>query len=237
MEYYSHILLLCDPFLRETAAMERARALAAACGGHLHLAILDDLPIGMGGIDSTLQIRAREETRKRQEKWLTSKADSMQAWGIKTSVQAAWTEDAVKELLEIVINKNVDLIIKDTLLEKSLHRAFITPLDWKILRHCKVATHLVSSTDHPLPQKVAAALDLSKSTSESDELNNRIMTSAKQLALQSNAELHILHAHNLSTDFLVYAASPVPWTPVLQDKKKRNIHSKNEENRRKIRSP
>ncbi|EPG6645342.1 hypothetical protein OPR00_005113 [Pseudomonas aeruginosa] len=100
-----------------------------------------------------------------------------------------------------------------------MHRAFITPLDWKILRHCKVATHLVSSTDHPLPQKVVAALDLSKSTSESDELNNRIMASAKQLALQSNAELHILHAHNLSTDFLVYAAGPVPWTPELQDKK------------------
>lgn len=40
MEHYSHILLLCDPFLRESAAMERARALAAACGGHLHLGMV-----------------------------------------------------------------------------------------------------------------------------------------------------------------------------------------------------
>ena len=95
-----------------------------------------------------------------------------------------------------------DLLIKNEEHESALQRTFVTPLDWQLLRQCPIPLHLVASASHSLPRKVVAAVDPSQPTSQFSELNNRIIEQANSLALQCDAELHLLHIQDLPSIYL-----------------------------------
>lgn len=217
MNAYSRLLLICDPLLRDSAAMTRARALAMSSGAHLHMVALDVLPVGMGGFDSVLQTRAREETLQRQEHWLESHAEEIRAHGVAVSTEAVWTSDPLKHALRLVEELDIDLVIKDSQYEPALSRAIMTPLDWQLLRQSPVPLHLVSTAEQAQPRRILAALDLSQDDVRVDALNDHIVESAQVLARQCGAELHLLQAYSLPNDFLAYAAGPVAWSPEVAE--------------------
>jgi universal stress protein E len=95
-----------------------------------------------------------------------------------------------------------DLLIKQVQHEPVLKRAFFTPLDWRLLRHCPVPVYLVGAQSHALPQKVVAAVDVVDTEPSNSELNDRIILQASALALQCNAELHLLYACDIPAAFL-----------------------------------
>ncbi|WP_324709770.1 universal stress protein [Pseudomonas citronellolis] len=217
MNAYTRLLLICDPLLRDSAAMARAKALALAGGGQLHMVTLDALPVGLGVLDSVLQTRAREETRLRQERWLEERAGELRAQGVEVGVEAIWTENPLEEALRLVEQHGIDLVVKDSQYEPALSRAIMTPLDWQLLRRCPVPLHLVSTADNPRPQRVLAALDLSQDDVLVDQLNDHIVESAQALARQCGAELHLLQAYDLASGYLAYAAGPVAWSPEVAE--------------------
>ena len=137
--------------------------------------------------------------------------------GIAVTTEAVWTDAPIEELLLQMKNAQADLLIKDTRHEPILQRAFITPLDWQLLRECPVPLHLVSAAAHPLPRRVVAAVDLSQPENRLSDMNERILAAASGLAVQCNAELHLLHAYEHSPAYLAYAAAPVSWTPEFLD--------------------
>ncbi|MDF3933816.1 universal stress protein, partial [Pseudomonas citronellolis] len=217
MNAYSRLLLICDPLLRDSAALHRACALALASGARLHMVALDALPVGLGVLDSVLQTRAREETRQRQERWLEARAEEMRAHGVEVTTEAIWTEDPLKHALRLVSELEIDLVIKDTQYEPALSRAIMTPLDWQLLRQSPVPLHLVSTAEEPKPKRILAALDLSQDDVRVDQLNDHIVESAQALARQCGAELHLLQAYDVPSDFLAYAAGPVAWSPEVAE--------------------
>jgi universal stress protein E len=95
-----------------------------------------------------------------------------------------------------------DLLIKEVLHESALKRAFFTPLDWQLLRRCPIPVYLVGGSGYVLPRKVVAAVEVSDSESPDNELNDRIIQHACGLALQCEAELHLLYACDISAAFL-----------------------------------
>lgn len=95
-----------------------------------------------------------------------------------------------------------DLLIKEIDHASVLKRALFTPLDWHLLRHCPVPVYLVGGSGLGLPRKIVAAVEVSDVESADDELNDRIIKQACSLAMQCNAELHLLHACDISAVFL-----------------------------------
>jgi len=95
-----------------------------------------------------------------------------------------------------------DLLIKEVQHESALKRAFFTPLDWHLLRDCPVPVYLLGETGHALPRKVVAAVDVSAGNTENNELNDRIIQQASSLAIQCDAELHLLYAYDITEDYL-----------------------------------
>jgi len=85
-----------------------------------------------------------------------------------------------------------DLLIKDVQHEPVLKRLLVTPLDWQLLKDSPVAVHLISDIRLPLPKQIAAAVDLN-SHGAGEHLDEQVIHSAHALALQCNAELHLLH--------------------------------------------
>ncbi|MNY18776.1 hypothetical protein D3C86_1521800 [compost metagenome] len=118
------------------------------------------------------------------------------------TTEVAWAEDMKQDIIEHVTDMQPDVLIKEIQHESALKRAFFTPLDWHLLRHCPVPVFLVGGSSFVLPRKVVAAVEVSDIESTDNELNDRIIKQACSLAMQCNAELHLLYACDISAAFL-----------------------------------
>ncbi|VVP16376.1 universal stress protein [Pseudomonas fluorescens] len=196
MSQYQRLLLIAGPAMRHTPALERAAAIAEATGAALHITVFieDSHLLGLKSAGA----RFREVCQQENETWLKDEADLIRGRGVVVSTEVLVTRTALQEILRHVAEMQPDLVIKDVQHESALKRVFITPLDWHLLRECPVPVHLVSEVRCPLPRVVVAAVDPSRPETQITGINDRIIQAANGLSMQCSAELHLLHAYDLS---------------------------------------
>ncbi|MBT9263705.1 universal stress protein [Pseudomonas sp. MG-9] len=202
MSQYQHLLLVINPSLRRSPAINHAAALAKASGATLHIrAFVKSLDIL-----SMLEEGDREEARANylqdHRDWLKYQAINLRGIGLEVTAEVGWSDDMKQEILDYVNEMKPDLLIKEVQHESTLKRAFFTPLDWQLLRHCPVPVYMLSGTGHALPRKVVAAVDVAMSDEGGDALNDRIIQQATAFAIQCDAELHLVYAYDVSQEFL-----------------------------------
>lgn len=202
MSQYQHLLLIIHLALRHSPAIDHAAALARASGARLHIAAL----IPALKLLSLLEEGDREKTRERylqdHRDWLSDQARHLRGSGVVVTTEVAWADDMEQDILDHVKALQPDLLIKEIQQESALKRTFFTPLDWHLLRHCPVPVYLVGGTHHALPRKIVAAVDAAAGGPENSELNDRIIQQASSLAIQCDAELHLLFACDIREDCL-----------------------------------
>lgn len=225
MSTKQQLLLIGDPDQLHSPAFTRAVALAEALPATLHVLLC-------GGPSGSLRLLGegslegiREGFLERQRASLEQLREQLLARGVQMTFETVWTDKPEQETLRLLESRRADLVIKATRHEPLLKRAFITPLDWQLLRSCATPLHLVSTAEHPLPRKVAAAIDLSRRDAEGAALNERIVAMAQNFAQQCGAPLHLVTAYEDSPSFFAYAASPVSWTDALRDELTGNLRS------------
>ncbi|CRL52556.1 universal stress protein [Pseudomonas sp. URMO17WK12:I11] len=202
MSQYQRLLLIINPALRHSPAINHAAALAKASGASLHIAaFIKPLKI-LSLLDEGEQEKALESYRQDHRDWLQNQASKLHALGLEVTTEVAWTDDMKQDILDRVTEMQPDLLIKEVQHESALKRAFFTPLDWHLLRHCPIPIYLVGGGGHALPRKIVAAVDASDTAPANSELNERIIQQATNLALQCDAELHLLYACDLSGVYL-----------------------------------
>lgn len=212
MGQYQRLLLIADPAMRHSAALQRAAALAVASGAALHIVAFVEPFATLPLLDKSIQEKTRESYLQEHREWLADEAGLLRSKGLKVTTEAVWTNQTLQEILLHVAEMQPDLLIKDLQHEPLLKRAFITPLDWHLLRECSVPVHLVGEAGNPLPRRVVAAVDPAHPETQISGLNQRIVQAANGLALQCNAELHLLHTYDLTPAYLSNAGSgTVTW--------------------------
>ena len=202
MSQYQRLLLIINPLLRHSPAMNHAAAVAKASGASLHIAALIPSLNILSLLEEGDRKQARASYLQEHRDWLEEQAQKMRGRGIEVTTEVAWADNMRQDILDHVTEMQPDLLIKQVEHEPVLKRAFFTPLDWRLLRHCPVPVYLVGAQSHALPQKVVAAVDVADTEPSNSELNERIILQASSLALQCNAELHLLHACDISAAFL-----------------------------------
>ncbi|MGB5825145.1 MAG: universal stress protein [Pseudomonas mandelii] len=202
MSQYQRLLLIINPALRHSPAVNHAAALAKASGASLHIAALVKPLERLSLLDEGVQEKARESYLQDHRDWLKNQATNLNALGLKVTTEVMWADDMKQDILDHVTEMQPDLLIKEVQHESALKRAFFTPLDWHLLRHCPIPVYLVGGGGHALPRKVVAAVDASDTAPADSELNERIIQQATNLALQCDAELHLLYACDLSGVYL-----------------------------------
>ncbi|MBN3862536.1 universal stress protein [Pseudomonas frederiksbergensis] len=202
MSQYQRLLLIINPLLRHSPAMNHAAAVAKASGASLHIAALIPSLNILSLLEEGDRKQARASYLQEHRDWLEEQAQKIQGRGVEVTTEVAWADNMRRDILEHVTQMQPDLLIKQVEHEPMLKRAFFTPLDWRLLRHCPVPVYLVGAQSHALPQKVVAAVDVADTEPSNSELNDRIILQASSLALQCNAELHLLHACDISAAFL-----------------------------------
>ncbi|WP_339544396.1 universal stress protein [Pseudomonas sp. RA_35y_Pfl2_P32] len=202
MSQYQRLLLIINPALRQSPAIHQAGALAGASGASLHIVGL----IKSLGILTLLEgddwASARASYLQEQDVWLQAQADQLRASGVEVTAYTTWSEDVKSDILEHVSELQPDLLIKQVQQEPLLKRTFFTPMDWHLLRYCPVPTYLVGDQARGLPRKIVAAIDSANDQPQNQKLNERILKQAERLALQCDAELHLITACDITADFL-----------------------------------
>lgn len=202
MSQYQRLLLILNPAQRHSPALHHAAALTAASGAHLHVsALVPSLDI-LKLLEQEPRDEARQNYLQDHRHWLEEEADKMRRRGLRVTTQVDWVDGMDEQILQHVTQIQPDLLIKQVQHEPLLKRAFLTPLDWRLLRQCPVPMYLVGATGHALPRKVVAAVDPSSDFAQNSGLNDRIIREAIGLALQCDAELHLVHAYEVLSVYL-----------------------------------
>ena len=202
MSQYQRLLLIINPALRHSPAVNHAASLAKANGASLHIAALISTLRWLSLLGEGDRALAREHYLQAHRIWLEAQAQNLRGRGIEVTTQVTWAQDIKQDIIDDVTQMQPDLLIKEIDHASVLKRALFTPLDWHLLRHCPVPVYLVGGSGLGLPRKIVAAVEVSDVESADDELNDRIIKQACSLAMQCNAELHLLYACDISAVFL-----------------------------------
>lgn len=223
MSQFQRLLLVVTPDMCRTPAFERAAALAKVSGAPLHMALFTHVETlaAVGRFNPEGMKQAVDSYLAGHREWLEEEASILREQGLQVTTEVVWSKRPEEEIITHVREMPVDLVIKDVRPESAVMRAFVTPLDWQLLRRCPVPLHLVTDAHNPLPLKVAAAVDPFVHTDGASEFNDRIVRAAGDLALQCSAELHLLHACNAQGGQPFGSATlNLPWLGTLGAKMK-----------------
>lgn len=202
MSQYQRLLLMINPALRHSSAINHAAALARASGASLHIAALTPPVKGLSMLEAADREKVREHYLQAHRAWLKAQTENLRDRGIEVTTEVAWAEDMKQDIIDHVTDMQPDLLIKQIQHESALKRAFFTAFDWYLLRHCPIPIYLVGGSSFLLPRKVVAAVEVSDIEPADNELNDLIIKQARSLAMQCNAELRLLYACDISAAYL-----------------------------------
>lgn len=207
MSTFHRILVVLDPNLEQTPAVDRAIALAKATRAELILAFQDRAPdIGHGRLGRQHArpleewVRERETTRLRE---LSARVAEQAGVPVKTlDERVAPSAAHVAVLAEA---HAADLIIKDVGHEGGLRRLLFSCLDWDLLRSAAVPLWLVGGHRHALPARIVAAVDPVHPEHGAGLLNDTIIGAADVVARASHGTLRVVTAFEGLTPELMTA--------------------------------
>lgn len=226
MGQYQRLLLIADQNQHQSPAAQRAAALADASGAALHVVAFVEPPPRIHLWEEKMDDAARERYLQRYRHWLQVEAKWLRGHGLIVTCEVVWTTHPLQDMLQYIDEFEPDLLIKDVALERVLKRVFVTPLDCHLLRECSMPVHLVNQARNKLPRRIVAAVDPSDPQTLISGLNGQIIQCANALALQCDAQLHLLYAYDLTPAFdgdtpLV----PVSWSANFMDELRESLHA------------
>lgn len=220
MSQIQKLLLIAHPDRHDTPALQRATALAGQCGASLHVIACVEPFATFSLLAQHVQNDARENMLIAQrERWENEcRLQRGRGVGVEMTSSVLWTTDLRTDLLQAIGELQPDLVIKDIQHESAFKRSFATPLDWFLLRECQQPLHLVHSAQHPLPRRIVAAVDPADPRTLINGINDRIIAAANGLALQCNAQLHLLYIYDCMPAYMANRAEgAVAWVDLVED--------------------
>jgi universal stress protein E len=196
MTLYPKVLVVLDPSVTEQKALNRAVELAKLqdCQLTAFLSIYDF------SYEMTTMLSGEERESMRQavindrELWISELVADYQQQGLKISIQVVWHNRPFEAIVQSVLEKDYDLVIKGTHDHDVLKSMIFTPTDWHILRKCPCPVLLVKDHEWPEHGNIIAAVNAGSEQSHHSSLNQRIIQQSKLLAALLNGKVQLVNA-------------------------------------------
>ncbi|PSS58714.1 universal stress protein [Pseudomonas sp. BBP2017] len=210
MSQYQQLLLLARDADLTSPAAQRARALAKTTGAGLHVLGVFE-PQGLSNWREEKEVEEQiAEQFSRYRNRLSDVVERLRADHTHTTSQAILSDDPVKDVLDCLFELRPDMVIKDTEDVSALRRVFAASFDTQLVRASPVPVHLVPAGSAPVPKVILAAVDTSLSAQQND-FNHTIIRAAIAMALQCDAQLHLVCAYDISPVFVADASAALDW--------------------------
>ena len=196
MTSFKRILVIVDPMVGWTPAVERASALARATHGAIWLGLFhggSHLPwyrsFGDGAphIEKSLRDRMSDRLRQLAEKVHDHSGADVEVIDDRHRVGA-------HRIIGFVERHRIDVILKDAGHDSAASRLVFVPLDWELLRESAVPVWLTSPATAHLPRSLAVAVDPAHPVHGAGAINDAILWSATILANATGASIQVLTA-------------------------------------------
>lgn len=202
MSHYQRLLLILRPALCQSCALEQAAALARSSSASLHIVGLLESPDNLRFLETGDTQSERQAYLQSQQDQLEAQTKVLRASGVQVTTEVAWSSDLQADILEHALEMQPDVLLKQVEHEPALKRAFFTPLDWQLLRHCPIPVYLLGAARPALPRQIVAAVDVADPSPQGQARNNSIIQQANALALQTGAQLDLLFACDLTMAYM-----------------------------------
>ena len=196
-----HILVVADPYNDEQVAFQKALKLAKSTIADINVISFCYDPLSdvqydyppsktdtKAGVAADINLK-QLVMREVQQQW--NDYIATQECTEQVSHEVVWAKYIHLWLIEHCKTHHYDLIVKTGRRSESF---FYTPTDWQLFRESQVPIYCISKPDYQAKKVVLVALDLKAKSKEKQLLNQRLLESAFQLAVQTDAVLHCCYA-------------------------------------------
>ncbi|WP_371227029.1 universal stress protein [Pseudomonas sp. QE6] len=216
MSQIRKLLYLTQPEQHHSPGLQRALALASACDATLHVMVYVE-PLATYLLETRLRIEVRDRLVTQQREMWESECRVLRERGVKITSSVLAAEDLREEMLQNICELQPDLVIKDVQRESALMRSFITPLDWYLVRQSPTPVLMVNEVRHPSPRKIVAAVDPADPDTQVSGINDKIISVANGLALQCDAELHLLFVYDVMPVMTDAGGGGIAWISLAEE--------------------
>jgi universal stress protein E len=196
MQTYQNILVIIDPTSDFQKALNRAIELATHTGAHL-TAFLSTFDFSYE-MTTMLSSSERENMRlsviENRAQWLQDLLDEMPSHNVAISCQVIWHNRPFEAIIEQVVAKKHDLVIKGTHQHDKFKSVIFTPTDWHILRKCPCPVLLVKDHSWPENGNILAAINVGSDEAEHQSLNKKITQHALSLAEDIKGNVYLVNS-------------------------------------------
>jgi universal stress protein E len=195
------ILVVIDPTAASQPALERIARLPRPLKAQLMLLICDcepNLGVGYSAVIPEAVASARASLLARHGKRLAELAAPLIAQGLDVHTDARWDYPLHEAIIRKAVEWGADLVVKDTHHHSVLRRSIFSNTDWNLIRQCPTRLLLVKPRAIGHVPVIVAAVDPLHPRDEAASLDDRILTSAKELAHLFAGQAHVLHTFDIS---------------------------------------
>lgn len=130
-----------------------------------------------------------------KQAWLSSMVNALKSDGVAVEGYVEWAKPLHRAVLDRADSIGADLIVIQAEHHSLMVRALFTNADWHLIRESKVPLLFVHENDWGSHLSVAAAVDPLHVHSKPEELDDKLLQSAHDLACKLPGELHVIHAY------------------------------------------
>ena len=196
MNTIKKILAVIDPSKEEQIALNRSFELARKSGGQItaFLSIYDF------SYEMTTMLSREERDAMRdavisdRKVWISSLIDKHDA-NITVDTLVVWHNRPFESIVETVLDRDYDIVIKGTHQHDTLKSVIFTPTDWHLIRKCPVPLLLVKDHEWPAGGQILAAVNASSEEETHQALNHTILHDAAFLAELIEGNLNLVNAY------------------------------------------
>lgn len=206
------VLVVVDPTAKEQPAAERGAWLARKMNASLELFVCDSVQFTAGErsfFDAETLKAGREDLLRRQEERLEVMAEPFRKDGLAVTVEAEWGHPLHEGILQHIEAKKPDIVVKDTHYHSAIRRSIFSNTDWHLIRECPVPLLLVKPRELSSRVTIVAAVDPLHERDKPAELDHTILSVAQELCLRTGGEMHVVHAFDPSSAYVMSADSMV----------------------------
>jgi universal stress protein E len=200
MTSISKILVVIDPTATVQPALDRIAHLPRPLTAQLMLLICDCEPnLGAGYALAPVDVAgSRAALLARHEKRLKALAAPLIAQGLDVRTDARWDYPLHEAIIRKAVEWGADLVVKDTHHHSALQSSIFSNTDWNLTRHCPMQLLLVKPRPVGHVPCIVAAVDPLHPRDRTASLDDRILTSAKELARILAGQVHMLHTFDVA---------------------------------------
>ena len=210
MSQYQQLLLLARDVDLASPAAHRARALAKATGAGWHvLGLFEPQGVSNWREEKEVEKQIAEQFSLYRDR-LSEGVERLRADHAGTTSQAILSDNPAQDALDYLFELGPDMVIKDTEDVSTLKRMFGSSFDSQLLRESPVPVHLVPAGCKAVPTVILAAVDTAL-LSHKNGFNHAIIRTAIAMALQCDAQLHLVHAYDISPVYVPDATATLDW--------------------------